>query len=125
MHQRHSEGHSVYPSRGFRQELVVADQAAESRRRGEAPFHHPPARQRHNAALCHGQLDDLKRGAVRFSISSRLVSGVAPVHEGHYDRAPGRLLDLCGLFSDLRASAFVFKGDHRHQQLTQKGVSER
>ena len=68
------EGDQVQPGEHVRQALVVSCQPAAARHPGEASFHHPSARQQHEAAL--GQADDLQGDAVRLGRFGRALARV-------------------------------------------------
>src|SRR5215204_7457864 len=80
------------PGNGLREPLVVARQASEARRPGEAALHYPPALQEHEALLGAGVLDHLQSDAARFRRFCRLLARVALVHIRQLDALARGLL---------------------------------
>src|SRR5215217_764636 len=92
------------PGNGLREPLVVARQASEARRPGEAALHYPPARQEHEALLGAGVLDHLQSDAARFRRFCRLLARVALVHIRQLDALARVLLHGSRQLFDRRAA---------------------
>ena len=75
----------MQPDEGLGQAFTVADQAAEAHHPGEAALDNPAARQKHEAMLGSGQLDDRQADAMCLSIRRRLAAGSRLVNECDFD----------------------------------------
>ena len=64
MEQQAGKRQEMESGEGLRQPLIVTCQAAEARHPSKGAFHHPAARQQHEAPLGVGQLDDLQPDAL-------------------------------------------------------------
>ena len=84
-------------------------------------FHHPPARQQHEAAFGVRQFDDLQPHAVRVGVRGRLLARAPLVYERHLDRLTGHGLHLCGQRGDLGAFLWVGRRHDHGQELAQRG----
>lgn len=87
-------------------------------RPAEVVFDYPAARRQRKAALGRRQLDESQADAMRLSVRARLIAGLALVHEGGFDRVPGRLLDPFGQRTNLRPVLLVGGSDQDRQHLT-------
>ena len=84
-------------------------------------FNHPAPRPEHKAFLGLGQLDHFQPDAVFGRGSFGLVTGVALVHEGDFDRLAGGVLHLLGQLLDLGAILFV-SGRHQQRQEVSQSI---
>jgi hypothetical protein len=106
--QEDDEGDQVQPGEHVRQALVVAGQPAAACHPGEASFHHPSARQQHEAAPSGrgaarpsggslrdglGRADDLQGDAVRLGRLGRALAGLALIDKGQLHVPAGGVLD--------------------------------
>src|SRR5215217_5798596 len=105
------------PGNGLREPLVVARQASEARRPGEAALHYPPARQEHEALLGAGVLDHLQSDAARFRRFCRLLARVALVHIRQLNALARVLLHGSRQLFDLRAVLFGGGRDAQGEQV--------
>ena len=113
------EGDEVEVCEGGGQAFIVAGQAAEAGHPAERPFHHPSARQAHDAALGFGQAHDLQRDAVRGGGFGRTLAGVALIDIGEVDAVAGRVLHRLGQRGDGRAVVDITGRDVQREQVAQ------
>src|SRR5215468_2858035 len=92
MQEQAGEGNEMPPGRDLSQPLVVADQPAEASCPREVALDHPAARQRDEAPVGLGVLNDLPADAFGRDGHFRRLPGRALVDEGHLDGVAGDLL---------------------------------
>ena len=74
--------------------FVVSGESPKPTQPGEAPFHHPSARQQHKSPLRFAMLDHFQLDALVSRLFGHLCARVALIDVGDLDRAARDLLDL-------------------------------